>query len=235
MSRRILLTLTGEQEGDELNLRIAERLAADGHRVALHGGRPSLEAPAEGCFVLEPRELTEASAPRWIDEVCETLGGLDACIHGIDRRDEGACLDDQAAGDELIAAFRRLFLVNREAARCMMREKHGDILFLLFHDVLYYGDYPSAPVGNQGKIAMMRSMARELAPFKVNVNALVAGPLAEEGDVRGARRRLEFLALKPEIPDFENLVNALEIALSPPSRGWTGQRFSLLPCGDALP
>ncbi|KUO64323.1 MAG: hypothetical protein APF84_09810 [Gracilibacter sp. BRH_c7a] len=234
--KKILLSEAHQKE----NLNIAHYLLKDGHLVALLSDESKLVNDfIEGldpeykhnCFRQCLDLYTEEKITGVVDRVTEKLKGLDILINGLPGGANEAVLVEtspETFGTDITSDFNKVFLLNREIVRHMIREKAGNIIFLLIDDVLDFADYPVSPVHNHGRIAMMKSMAKELAPFKIRVNSLTFG-IYNRGfspsEKREMRRKLEFCTLKPPIPTWEDLLPALDALIYPSFKYMTGQNY----------
>ena len=234
--KKILLSEAHHKE----NLDIAHYLLKNGHLVALlseesqivnnflNGLNPEYK---HNCFTECLDSYTEESITGAVDSIIDKLKGLDILINGLPGgTDEAVLLETlpETFGRDITSDFNKVFLLNREIVRYMMKGKAGNIMFLLIDDVLEFADYPVNPVHNHGRIAMMKSMAKELAPFKIWVNSLTFG-IYNRGfspsEKRQMRKKLEFCALKPPIPTWEDLLPALDALIYPSFKYMTGQNY----------
>jgi len=172
--------ITGGSSG--IGAAIAERFVADGARVCVWGrteahvreiGRrlPGLQIGLS-VDIAEPAAVAPA-----FERSLSSLGGLDVliCNAGISIRH--SFLEIQRAEFERILRVNLLgaFDVSQLAARRMMAESGGSIIFTASTSGVagyrYYADYNASKAG---MIALMRTMALELAP-KIRVNAVNPG------------------------------------------------------------
>jgi gluconate 5-dehydrogenase len=180
LSHRIAL-VTGSSRG--LGLAIARGLAEAGARVILHGRNPdrlrqetaALPAAA-GALAFD---VTDAQA------VCDAFGRIHA-EHGrldilvnnagvIPRRAllETTDEDWQAVIDSNLTAYFRL---SREAARLMVPQRSGRIIMVSsIMGLLGRASIPGYSTAKAGLHGLVRSMAVELAPHGITVNALAPG------------------------------------------------------------
>lgn len=234
--KKILLSEAHRKE----NLEAAHYLLKEGHLVALLSKESRIvDEFIEGlipeyrqnCFNRCLDHYTEDNIIEAVDDMTNKLKGLDILINGLPAvEDEAGLLELQpeAFGRELVSGFNEVFLLNREIARRMIREKAGNIMFLLLDDILGFAVYPASPVHNHGILAMMKSMAKELAPFNIRVNSLTFG-IYDRGfsssEKREMRRKLEFCALKPPMPAWKELLPALDALIYPSFSYMTGQNY----------
>ncbi|WP_236338983.1 SDR family NAD(P)-dependent oxidoreductase [Paenibacillus plantiphilus] len=155
------------------------------------------------------------------------MQGLDLYIHGNEWVDEGVMLDNNPAqfAVQLDKRLRELFLYSRAAGNVMARKRQGQIIIPMLSDTLHNAGFPASPVYNQGAIAFVKSLAKEVAPFRVGVNAFQFGYYRAPGTVGSARdnRKLfDMYALKPPIPDLMEAAKGLGLLLDYGS-GMSGQ------------
>lgn len=234
--KKILLSEAHRKE----NLDIANYLLKEGHVVALlskesrivndfvKGLNPEYK---HNCFVERLDHYTEDNIIEAVDSAADKLKGLDILINGLPGgTDEAVMLESfpETFGRDIVSGFNEMFLLNREIVRRMIREKAGNIMFLLIDDILDFADYPVSPVHNHGSLAMMKSMAKELTPFNIRVNSLTFGIYNRDfspSEKREMRKKLEFCALKPPIPMWEDLLPALDALIYPSFEYMTGQNY----------
>lgn len=230
--------LSQAQRGE--NLLVAAYLLEKGCRLALIADDCAVvgnfideltTAQKNRCFAVCPDSYTETGVAEAVESSSGRMGGLDVFINGLPGTDETAMLElpSDLLGRDITSDFHRLFLLNREIARYMIRQKRGSVIFLMIDDLLHYAGYPVSPVKNQGRLAFMKSMAKELTPFHIQVNALTFG-MHDRGfapaEKRTMQKKLEFCALKPPIPGWDDLLPALEALIDPPFKHMTGQNYA---------
>lgn len=183
------------------------------------------------CFVICLDSYKEAEVSEAIDRIIAVMEGLDVFINGLPGTDETAQLklSPDSFGKDIAADFKKVFLLNREIVRYMVRQKCGSVIFLMIDDILHYADYPVSPVKNQGRLSLMKSLAKELTPFNIKVNSLTFG-IHDCGftpaDKRTMQKKLEFCALKPPIPKWPDLLPALDALIYPSFQYMTGQNYT---------
>lgn len=234
--KKILLSEAHQRE----NLYIADYLLQSGHILALLTNKSQIVNDfidgldpeyKHNCFIKCLETYTEESIAEAIDSITDKMVGLDIFINGMPGVNEASLLElsPETFGSKITADFDKVFLLNREIVRYMVRGKAGNIIFLLIDDILDFADYPVSPVHNHGRIAMMKGMAKELTPFNIRVNSLTFGIHNlgfNPAEKKEMRRKLEFCALKPPIPIWEDLLPALDALIYPSFRYMTGQNYS---------
>jgi len=172
----------------------------------------------------------------WIEyvrnEIEKTMNGLDILIHGNEMVDEDFLFEQNMLGfgEYISSQFNRMYLFNKMAAQFMMRPKSGKIIFPLIYDPLYYADYPSSPIFNQGKLSMMKCLSHELSAFKINVNAMTFGYHEKDSDLskkKETKQMVEIFSLKPTLVELKEMIPALEILINPPVQNIGGENFHI--------
>ena len=184
--------VTGGAQG--IGLAIAARFAEAGARVVLadanraKGGEAVQALQAIGLeagFV--PVDITdEAAVAVLCDEAAARLGSIDILVNnaGIFPFKPLAGM----TGDEFLKVIdvnlKGMFVCSREAARHMARQGIGGVIINIASvDALR----PSSPglsaydTSKGGVLALTRSLALELAPLKIRVNAIAPGGIMTEG------------------------------------------------------
>ncbi|WP_338552756.1 SDR family NAD(P)-dependent oxidoreductase [Paenibacillus sp. KS-LC4] len=159
--------------------------------------------------------------------IAEQMGGLDLYIHGHDWVDELEAFQHNPAEFALksYSLLSELFLYSRAAGSVMARKQRGQIIVPMLADSLHADGFPSSPVYNQGALAFVKSLAKELSPFRVSVNALTFGYFRLEKKAvagRNNRKPFDIYALKPPVPELEELAHGLGLLLDY-GHGMSGQ------------
>lgn len=177
--------------------------------------------------------IDDTQAVRFIiEQSVQKMGGLHVLIHGNEWVNEEMAYENNAEslGYDTTSHFQKLFIWNHHISNYMAKQRAGQIIFPLLNDTLYYLGYPSSPILNHGKIAMMKSLARELAPFEVRANAMTFGyydPMNEREAKRKLKKKLEIYALKPPLPKLEQMMSALQLLLQPTEHMISGQNLHI--------
>lgn len=184
MSDRLRVALiTGSGQG--LGAAIAERLAADGFFVAVSDiALDRAEATAEairsrggaaGAYRLDVTDGAEVDAV--VDRIAAEHGGLDAlvCNAGLTRDNLLFKMSDEDWNLVIATHLTGTFLCSRAAQRHMVAQRHGRIVLISSRAAegnRGQTNYSAAKAGLQG---MARTMAIELGPFGITVNAVAPG------------------------------------------------------------
>ena len=175
--------VTGSARG--IGAATARRLAADGAKVAVVDleeaackdtveaiGAAGGSAIAIGCDVAKPDQV-EAAMARTVDE----LGWLDVLVNnaGVIRDNLLFKMTDDDWSLVIDTHLRGSFNCARQAQRYMVERRWGKIVNLSSTSALGnrgQANYSTAKAGLQG---MTRTLAIELGPYNVNVNAVAPG------------------------------------------------------------
>lgn len=169
--------------GSGIGLQMARRFLSDGYQVAVTDvdetalGKAQQALPALICFLADAadenamRSVTADLDQRWpsLDVVMANAGsaGPTAFIEEVALEDWRRCLSVNLDG---------AFLVGRYAARRMKAQAHG-VLTLTSSTAGLFGYPCRSPyaAAKWGIIGMMKTMAMELGPFGIRVNAICPG------------------------------------------------------------
>jgi NAD(P)-dependent dehydrogenase (short-subunit alcohol dehydrogenase family) len=207
--------------GEGISASFARVLAREGMKVGLAARNPDkLAALTDEIGGLAFRcDVTEAAeVERLFAEADDRLGALDVVHYNPSYRTQGALVDLDPAGVRqalMVSAFGG-FLVAQQAARRMLRQGGGAILFT-GASASVKGYARSAPFA-MGKFALRglaQSMARELAPQNIHVAHFVI-----DGAVCGAGRRAR--ADQPDsMLDPDAIAETYLAILKQPRSAWT--------------
>ncbi|OBF18195.1 3-oxoacyl-ACP reductase FabG1 [Mycobacterium kubicae] len=170
VSRSVLVT--GGNRG--IGLAIAQRLAADGHKVAVtHRG----SGAPEGLFGVECDVTDNDAVDRAFKEVEEHQGAVEVLVSNAGLSADAFLIRmteerfEKVIDANLTGAFR----VAQRAARSMQRKKFGRMIFIgSVSGTWGIGNQANYAASKAGVIGMARSISRELS--KVNVTANVVAP-----------------------------------------------------------
>ncbi|WEK54693.1 MAG: SDR family NAD(P)-dependent oxidoreductase [Candidatus Cohnella colombiensis] len=168
-------------------------------------------------IISDPIE-TIANSQQLITNVIQELSTIDLYIHGTNWKDEAALRDQDPISfhHDIERRFTQLFLFCRSIGQAMAKKRNGRIILPLLADSLYSAGYPSSPIYNEGALSVVKSLAKELSPFKVTVNALTLGPFqldVSSDEWRSIRKKLDIYSLKAQVPQQIEGLRALDILL----------------------
>jgi glucose 1-dehydrogenase len=181
--------VTGANSG--IGQAIATRFAAEGAHVAVNhlpGGHRAEDAAAEiaafgtaGMAVsgdVSKREDVE----RMVAEVVRRFGRLDIAVNnaGIEIKKPFLEVTDEEWNRVISVNLFGVFLVSQIAARQMAKQGQGGKLVNVssVHEDIPFPEYTAYCAAKGGVRMLMRNLAMELAPFKINVNNIAPGAIA---------------------------------------------------------
>lgn len=207
--------------GPGISASIARRLVAEGVMVGL-AARNLVKvehlAAEIGAKPFQVDATDASSVERLFDDVDKTIGAPDVVIYNASARSPGelTALDPVAVQNALSVTAFGGFLVAQQAARRMLPEKKGAILFT--GATASVKGFAHSAVFAMGKFALRglaQSIARELGPQGIHVAHIVV-----DGGVRSAQR-----IVPPERPDSlldpDGVAQAYLDLLRQPRNAWT--------------
>lgn len=238
MKKTAWLTGAGGYIGSET----AIMLVKDGIQIAVCDIRPkAIEETVkrvESVGGIAKGYLMDVTDSKNVDEVAETVlsdfGSLDIAVHiagGSARIADGNYVPLVEQEDRVIDRVLKVnlygaFWVSRAAAKIMIKQGRGGKIIHFASAVGINGlanccDYAAS---KGGVISLTKSLAKELGPYKINVNAVAPGiVMRPEEDTRCDRAtKTNFLGEKCTAEDIANLVAFLA---SDKARFITGQTY----------
>jgi beta-ketoacyl ACP reductase len=170
VARSVLVT--GGNRG--IGLAIAQRLAADGHKVAVtHRG----SGAPEGLFGVECDVTDNAAVDRAFKEVEEHQGPVEVLVANAGLAADAFLMrmTEEKFVKVIDANLTGAFRVAQRASRSMQRNKFGRMIFIgSVSGTWDIGNQANYAASKAGVIGMARSIAREMS--KANVTANVVAP-----------------------------------------------------------
>jgi 3-oxoacyl-[acyl-carrier protein] reductase len=192
--------VTGSARG--IGAATARRLADEGAAVAVldldrdAASRAATGLGAEKALGVACDVSDAASVASAVAEVVEALGGVDILVNnaGITRDNLLFKMSEDDWDAVISVHLRGAFLMSREVQKHMVAARYGRILNLSSVSALGnrgQANYSAAKMGLQG---LTRTLALELGPFGINVNAVAPGFVVSDMTDATARR----LGMEPE-------------------------------------
>ncbi|RNM13664.1 SDR family NAD(P)-dependent oxidoreductase [Nocardioides pocheonensis] len=197
--------ITGAARG--IGAGTAKRFAEEGAAVAVldineeQARETAAGLGAERAIGVACNVADAASVDAAVGRVVEELGGLHVLVNnaGITRDNLLFKLTEEDWDSVMNVHLKGAFLMSKAAQKTFVEQKYGKILNLSSISALGnrgQANYSAAKAGVQG---FTRTLALELGPFGVNVNAIAPGFIATEMTDDTARR------LKMDVDEFRRL------------------------------
>jgi glucose 1-dehydrogenase len=178
--------------GSGIGRAIAERFAAEGARVVVnyrphgkHGGGEVVDAitKAGGKALAVAAEVNErASVEDMVRQIVEKFGRLDIAVSnaGVEIQKPFLEVTDDEWNKVLNVNLYGSFVVSQVAARQMVKQGNGGKLIFIssVHEDAPFANYTAYCASKGGIRMMMRNLALELAPHKINANNIAPGAIA---------------------------------------------------------
>lgn len=220
------ILITGTSKG--IGKYLAEHYLAQGHQVCGISRTPS-EISHAGYRHYTADLADEASLKKSLAEIHRTLGGLDALINnaGIASMNHFLLTPTETAKQIFDINFFGTMIMCRDAARLMRKSQSGRIINFTTVAVPLNLDGEAVYAASKAAVeSLTRILAKELAQFKITVNAVGPTPIqtaliASVGEKKIAAI-LERQAVK-RMGKFSDVSNVTDFFLKPESEFVTGQ------------
>jgi glucose 1-dehydrogenase len=181
--------ITGASSG--IGQAIATRFAAEGARVAINY-RPnspkdaqSAQAMAEefgaNAIAVEADVSKREDVERAVNEVMAKFDRLDIAVNnaGIEIKKPFLEVTDEEWNRVIAVNLFGSYVVSQVAARQMAKQGGGKLIYISsVHEDIPFPGYTAYCASKGGIRMMMRNLAIELAPYKINVNNIAPGAIA---------------------------------------------------------
>jgi glucose 1-dehydrogenase len=181
--------ITGANSG--IGRGIADRFAAEGAHVAVNylpGGARDEQAREEvSAFPTDslavPADVSQrADVERMVAQVVAKFGRLDIVVNnaGIEIKKPFLEVTDDEWTKVLNVNLRGAFIVSQVACRQIVKQGPGGKLIFIssVHEDIPFPGYTAYCASKGGVRMMMRNLAMELAPYKINCNNIAPGAIA---------------------------------------------------------
>ncbi len=219
---------------------ICREMANDGHKVVIadfdgEAAKRLADRIGRDAVAVTVDVGNKQSVDRMMEETVRRFGGIDVLLNGagIMPRHPVRDISEEEWDRVMTVNLKGVFLCSQAAARYMSEKKHGRIIILVSGRAVA-GAPGSAhyAASKGGAISFMKSLAAELAPDNVLVNAIAPGitdtPMSQAGFSEQERQRR--LGLSPLLGGYtpvEEIVGVFRYLISDVTNSITGQVFFL--------
>ena len=182
--------VTGASSG--IGKGIATRFAAEGAHVAVNyrpGGKLDEDAARAEAASFGPTAIAVAAdvskredVERMVAQIVEKFGRLDICVNnaGIEIKKPFLDVTDDEWNRVINVNLYGCFAVSQAAARQMVKQGGGGKLIFIssVHEDIPFPEYTAYCASKGGVRMMMRNLAMELAPHRINCNNIAPGAIA---------------------------------------------------------
>ncbi len=181
--------VTGASSG--IGKAIATRFAVEGAHVGVNylpGGNRAAEAEALAASLATPSLAVpgdvsqRADVERMVADTVARFGRLDIAVNnaGIETRKPFLDVTDEEWNRVIAVNLFGVFLVTQAAARHMVKQGGGGKIVNIssVHEDIPFPQYTAYCASKGGVRMMMRNLAIELAPARINVNNIAPGAIA---------------------------------------------------------
>jgi 2-deoxy-D-gluconate 3-dehydrogenase len=146
--------------------------------------RSKIEALRRRCTTIQTDLSKTANIPNIIDSTLKSLGRIDILFNnaGIIRRADLVDFTEKDWDDVMNVNLRTVFFLSQAAARVMIKQGQGGRIINTASMLSFQGGIrvPSYTASKSGIMGITRLFANELAPHRINVNAIAPGYMATD-------------------------------------------------------
>ena len=182
--------VTGGSSG--IGKAIATRFAAEGAHVVVNyrpGGSADTEAALSvatsfgSTSIAVPADVSKRDdVERMMQQILDKFGRIDIAVNnaGIEIKKPFLDVADEEWNRVMAVNLFGSYLVSQVAARQMVKQGEGGKLMFIssVHEDIPFPEYTAYCASKGGVRMMMRNLAMELAPYKINVNNIAPGAIA---------------------------------------------------------
>ncbi|HEY0322193.1 MAG TPA: glucose 1-dehydrogenase [Pyrinomonadaceae bacterium] len=182
--------VTGASSG--IGKAIATRFAAEGAHVVVNyrpGGQADTDAAQSVVTSFGTTSIAVAAdvsrredVERMMQQILAEFGRIDIAVNnaGIEIKKPFLEVEDEEWNKVIAVNLFGSYLVSQVAARQMVKQGEGGKLIFIssVHEDIPFPEYTSYCASKGGVRMMMRNLAMELAPYKINVNNIAPGAIA---------------------------------------------------------
>lgn len=230
------VVVTGGSRG--LGLAIARRLAASGYRVIAIARKESeqiasavreLEGIQQGSLHLKPFDLERiADIPGMVKEIRKEFGSIHGLVNNAGLGTSGVLATMRDAQIERLVRLNTLspMILTKYVVRSMMVDGGGRIVNVA--SIVAFTGYTGLSAYSATKASLIgftRSLAREVGPLGINVNAVAPGFVDTEmtqGLGKEQRNQIVRRSALGRLTEAEDVANAVEFLIGDGARNITG-------------
>lgn len=189
LQRKVAL-ITGANSG--IGKAIATRFAAEGAHVVLNylpGGQTNIDeaesvvATFGTTSIAVPADVSKREdVEHMMQQVIDKFGRIDIAVNnaGIEIKKPFLEVEDEEWNSVIAVNLFGSYLVSQVAARQMVKQGEGGKLIFIssVHEDIPFPEFTAYCASKGGVRMLMRNLAMELAPYKINVNNIAPGAIA---------------------------------------------------------